>query len=379
MVERVSPSMTSIAHPRRWYQPAVAVGVAVLVGATGLLSAGPAMTTGTDPSAPVAVAVPAPKALPAQLDNAQQYQGQSVCNPPPKPGIAALKKLLKKTYGSHPIYTSRACESDPSSEHTEGRALDWMVSLRVPDQRAKAVAFLDWLLAPGADGSQAAMARRMGIMYIGWNNQIWRAYQPMGWGELKGCYAKKSTSYDTYCHRDHIHFSMTWDGAAGLSSYWDGSAQTTPACAVNRTAGAIAKVRKPLTRVAVTKRTKFLDTKTGKGVGKRSCRLQEPRWSSDTQRRDVRIGGRKSVPSVGVRRATVTVTALEPNAPMPIYVWPTGKRQPKKPRFVTEINKSSSATFRVKLGAKGRISVATGTGDTHLRVNVVSYDRGTAR
>jgi len=251
-----------------------------------------------------------------------------------------------------------------------------MVSLRVPAQQAKATAFLDWLLAPGAGGWKAAMARRMGIMYIGWNNQIWRAYHPMGWGELKGCFSKKSASYDTYCHRDHIHFSMTWDGAAGLTSYWDGSAQVTPSCAVGRASGRVAKVRTPFTTSTLTKRTTFLDTTTGQGNRRQICRIQESRWSGDPQRLEVLVAGRNGIPTSGVRRATVTVTAVDPNAPMPIYVWPTGGSQPSTPRFVTSINQTSSATFRANLGAKGRISVATGTGDTNIRVTVLSYDRG---
>lgn len=368
--------MTPRKRARRWSPLVATLAATGLLAVSGVFGGTAAMSTPTDRAAPNAAAVPATKVLPPTMDNTAQYQGQSICDPPPKPGIAALKQLLGQTYGKHPRYTSRDCASDPSSEHTEGRALDWMVSLRVPTERVKATAFLDWLLAPGADGSKAAMARRMGIMYIGWNNQIWRAYQPLGWGELKGCFSKNSTSYDTYCHRDHIHFSMTWDGAAGLTSYWDGSPQVTPSCRVGRTSGRAAKVRKPFTTSALTKRTKFLDTTTGQGNSKQICRIQESRWSGDTQRLDVKIAGRKGIPSSGVRRATVTVTAVGPNAPMPIYVWPTGKSQPRKARFVTGINQTSSATFRVNLGAKGQISVATGTGDTHVRVNVLSYDRG---
>ena len=43
--------------------------------------------------------------------------------------------------------------------------------MRVPAEQAKAVAFLNWLLAPGPDGTKAAMARRMG-------NHVHRVEQP---------------------------------------------------------------------------------------------------------------------------------------------------------------------------------------------------------
>ena len=62
------------------------------------------------------------------------------------------------------------------------------------------------------------MARRFGIMYIIWNHKMWRAYDPgRGWAPYSGVSP----------HTDHIHFSFTWDGAYGRTSWWTGKALTT--------------------------------------------------------------------------------------------------------------------------------------------------------
>lgn len=339
----------------------VAAVVAVLIPTVAV---GPALTV------PV---TPRDLPLPVEVDLQQQYQGQSICDPVAKPGIVKLTELLKTTYGKNTMYSTRACADDPSSEHTEGRALDWMVSKRVPAQKEKALAFLNWLTAPGPDGTPAAMARRMGIMYIGWDDQIWRGYGNIGWGELKGCFSKQSTSYDTYCHRDHVHFSLTWDGAAANTSYWDGGAQLTPPCTVSRTSGKVPAVSGPLRDVALPAPKRVINTNSGAGNSKRICRLQEDRWAGDLQKIDVKIAGKAGVPAQGVKSALLRVYAVKPNSPMPVWVWPTNGKRPAKPKLTATLNKTSSATFRVKLGAKGAVSVATSTGDAAIRVDVVSY------
>ena len=318
--------------------------------------------------------VPRDRLLPAAIDLQPQYQGQSICNPPPKPGVTLLADLLKTTYGPHAMYSSRACKDDPSSEHTEGRALDWMVTGRIPSDKAKAEAFLNWLLAPGADGTKAAMARRMGIMYIGWNNQIWRGYNKVGWGELKGCFAKAKagTNYDTYCHRDHIHFSLTWDGAAALTSYWDGSAQTTPPCPTGRVTGKKPGLPAGRRTVQLPTAKSALNTTTGTGNGKRVCRIQEPRWSGDAQRLDAKVVGKAGVPADAVR-VLVRATAIGPNAPMAISVWGTGRKKPSAATLTTLQNANASAERWVRPGSKGYVSVATNTGDTHIRLQTLAY------
>lgn len=297
-----------------------------------------------------------------------------MCDPVAKPGILNLQALLTATYGPHTFYSTRSCAADPSSEHTEGRALDWMVSNRVPAQKAEADAFLSWLLAPDEQGVPGAIARRMGIMYIIWNNQFWRSYAPMGWGELNGCFAKKlkPKNYDTSCHRNHVHFSMTWDGAAALTSYWDGTAQSADACPSSRRGGSVGKEPAPLTQVDLPA-AKILDTRTGQGNNKRICRLQQDRWSGDGHRLDVKVAGKGRIPTSGAYRAILRITAVDPNAPMGIFVWPTGTKRPTAPSFNASMNTTATADVPVRIGAGGFVSIANSTGDTNITATVVGY------
>ncbi len=368
-----------VPSPQKWRtvrrgRGIAAIGVAcAAVLAPVLVSVAPAATAGSVRA--VVASVPREKLLPAKMDVPQQYQGQSICSPTAKPGITKLSSLLRATYGPRTMYSTRACKDDPTSEHTEGRALDWMVSLRVPDQRVQAEAFLNWLLAPGPDGTKAAMARRMGIMYIGWNNQIWRGYNKVGWGELKGCFSKSKASkqYDTFCHRDHVHFSMTWDGAAAITSYWDGTTQSTPPCATSRTSGKPPALPAARRVVNLPSEKVVINTATGTGNNKRICRIQEPRWSGDAQRLDAKVAGKAGVPT-NAKRALVRITAAAPNAPMKVFLWATGGKRPAKATLTTLQNQDGSALVWVPVGAKGFVSVATNTGDTYIRLGVVGYE-----
>ena len=163
--------------------------------------------------------VPAPptnKNLPQDLDVASPYIKQSVCAPDPKPGVTAFARLMANHYDEFNYGISRACNYG-LTEHSEGRALDWMLDAYDPHERAVADSVITWLLAPDSAGRPAAMARRFGIMYIIWNRQIWGSYQmDAGWRPYSG----------SSPHTDHIHFSFSWDGAMQRTSWWTGVAWT---------------------------------------------------------------------------------------------------------------------------------------------------------
>ena len=58
-------------------------------------------------------------------------------------------------------------------------------------------------------------------MYIIWNNKIWGAYSAdRGWREYSSCADHPGKSYDTSCHRDHMHISLSLAGATGRTSFW---------------------------------------------------------------------------------------------------------------------------------------------------------------
>src|SRR5205807_2097292 len=61
-----------------------------------------------------------------QIEGYARYEGQSTCDPAPKPGALALRNLLLSHYaGTTSLGISRACEVGGRSEHKEGRAFDW--------------------------------------------------------------------------------------------------------------------------------------------------------------------------------------------------------------------------------------------------------------
>ncbi|WP_030172945.1 peptidoglycan-binding domain-containing protein [Spirillospora albida] len=162
-------------------------------------------------AAPATPAVPA--GLPAAIEAASGYLPQVACDPVTRPGAKALGDLLRTTYPGTSYGLGRSCV-DGTTEHSDGRAVDWMIDSAVPAQKAKAEAFLSWLLATDAKGNKYAMARRLGVMYLIWDKKIFGLYRPQdGWRP----YACSGT---TLCHQDHVHISLTWAGAMGRTSYW---------------------------------------------------------------------------------------------------------------------------------------------------------------
>jgi DNA-directed RNA polymerase subunit N (RpoN/RPB10) len=136
---------------------------------------------------------------------------QDTCDPTVKPGTLGLRDLLNEAYGSHTSYFTRACNDGGTSEHKEGRALDYMLNYYDSGERAVAEDILTWLLKTDKYGNKHANARRLGIMYLIWNDQIWSSSRAAdGWREYDG----------DNPHRDHIHFSLSWAGARKQTSWW---------------------------------------------------------------------------------------------------------------------------------------------------------------
>ncbi|MEV6609475.1 hypothetical protein [Kutzneria sp. NPDC051319] len=158
----------------------------------------------------VAMASPPTPNFPAAIDDYAAYDGQDQCLPIQK-GTVGLRDLLNRAYGKHDSSIARACDSGDTSEHKEGRALDYMLSVNDPADKADAEDIIRWLLATDKYGNKNAMARRLGIMYMIWNHQMWRAYDsPDQWRPYTG----------PNPHTDHIHFSLSWAGAKEQTSWW---------------------------------------------------------------------------------------------------------------------------------------------------------------
>lgn len=322
----------------------------------------------------VSTTLPPDRPYPAVLDAPIEYEGMTTCDPTPRPGALKLRQLLLDTYGKAVIGISRACDQDSISEHKEGRAVDWMVDWKNAAERAEAQAFVDWVTAPGPDGTAAANARRLGIMYIGWADQMWRAYDPgRGWTELKGCYSLQGSGSDTFCHRDHVHFSMTWDGAAARTSYWDDTPVVDAPCRVVRASGTARALHGSAAFVPV-KPVRVFDSRRKGATG---CYLQQRRWSGDDRSTSIAVTGRRGIPKTGVQAVAVRVTAYESNAPG--WISASGSPGAGGPRVVSlGMQGTSASTAIVPVSDTGRIWLATVAGHARFAVDVLGYFRRTS-
>ena len=110
-----------------------------------------------------------------------------------------------------------------ASLHAEGRALDWHLDAGVAADRREAARIIGVLLAPDSAGNPQALARRMGIQEIIWDCGYWMAGFE-DFGEYRPCYSKsgklRKKVDPSVAHRNHVHFGMTKDGAAGRTSFW---------------------------------------------------------------------------------------------------------------------------------------------------------------
>jgi hypothetical protein len=179
---------------------------------------------GDAPSASAAGApVPAaPAGLPTAIEGLAPYVPPTGCDLRSRVGSVKLAKLLQATY-ANTYGLSRTCTSAtiPSSEHFDGRAVDSFFDVRHATESADASAVLGWLLATDKAGNRYANARRLGVMYLIWNNKIWSSYRSSeGWRPYSTCATTPTAAYDTTCHRNHIHVSLSWEGANGRTSFW---------------------------------------------------------------------------------------------------------------------------------------------------------------
>ncbi|MDN4171627.1 hypothetical protein QWY28_01595 [Nocardioides sp. SOB77] len=168
-----------------------------------------------------AVLLPAAPAQ-AALEDYASYQPQTKCSPGAKPGTVALGRWLVRTYGGSYGGVSRACGGG-TSEHAEGRAFDWTLDARTKQGRRTARAFLRDVVAPDRKGREHAKARRMGIMYVIWDDRMyaaWDAFAPEPY--LSSSCRKRARCSATLRHRDHVHISLTRRAGKGRTSWYAG-------------------------------------------------------------------------------------------------------------------------------------------------------------
>ncbi|MBW2733509.1 MAG: hypothetical protein JRH20_14070 [Deltaproteobacteria bacterium] len=154
-----------------------------------------------------------PSSFEQSIESLSGYEPQEVCEPTPQPGVMAFRDLVLAAYPcTMDGGIARECDVGGVSEHKEGRAWDWMVE--VGNEAAEDL--ISWLLAADAQGEPHAMARRLGVMYIVWNYEVWGAYRADdGWRVYTG----------DNPHTDHVHISFSWAGARKETSFWSASAE----------------------------------------------------------------------------------------------------------------------------------------------------------
>jgi hypothetical protein len=166
------------------------------------------------------------------IEGYSRYQAQTECVHKEQPGVAAFRDLVLAEHPGRDGGIVRACGIGGRSEHKEGRAWDWMVNVRDADERAAADEVVAWLLVTDEHGNEHANARRLGIMYVIWDRQIWSATRAdEGWRPYRG----------PDPHTDHVHVSFNRPGARGETSFWQpagsrvlASAPTPPVVSVVR-------------------------------------------------------------------------------------------------------------------------------------------------
>ncbi len=100
------------------------------------------------------------------------------------------------------------------------------MSVKSASQRKRVNAALSWITANNGE-----VALRLGLMYVIWNQHIWSVYYPeLGWRLME------DRGGPTANHKDHVHISLSWDGAYQQTSWWTGQPIADP---LNSRCGAV--------------------------------------------------------------------------------------------------------------------------------------------
>lgn len=158
----------------------------------------------------------------AVLDPPARYEAQETCTKSAQPGTLALARYLLARY---PVTRSmgimRSCGTGGRSEHKDGRAFDWGADVNRSTTKNAAYHFIKAALASDGAGNKAALARRMGIMYLIYNDTIWSSYrdfEPRPY--LHSACTSKAKCSRTLRHLDHVHISLGYGGAAAQTSWY---------------------------------------------------------------------------------------------------------------------------------------------------------------
>lgn len=292
---------------------------------------------------PAPAVVPVTPAFGPVIDPLADYVGQTTCDPTPKRGAIALQDLLEATYPlTSSLGIARACNIGGQSEHKEGRAYDWAVNAFDPAQKAMAADFLYWLTTGDSRGNLAAMARRLGIMYMIWNGQIWKSYAAeVGWQRYTGANP----------HTDHVHFSLSIPGGNALTSWYFPPTPVIPASGV---------AFHPVSP------RRLLDTRSASRIGPYATPM------APGQARDVAVTGVGGVPD-GAGAVALNVTVTRTTAAGFLTIWPDGQGQPPASSLNWAAGQTVANGVTARVGSGGRLTLFNQAGNTDVIIDVVGY------
>jgi hypothetical protein len=161
----------------------------------------------------------------AEIEGYASYDASSTCHPKPRAGTEYLGHWVARHYGGGYVGFGRPCskKDGPTSEHQTGRAFDWSLDASSKRDRRTARELLQRIFAADRRGHEDALARRMGVMYLIWDDQMypaWNQFRPEPYLS-SSCRTKKKCSR-TLRHRDHVHVSLSRQGARGATSWYAG-------------------------------------------------------------------------------------------------------------------------------------------------------------
>lgn len=156
------------------------------------------------------------------VEDYASYQPQKKCRTHPRPGTEELARwITRHTRGGRATASMRSCDSGGVSEHKDGRAIDWAMDASRRKHRRIVRRLLERLFATDADDQEHALARRMGVMYVIWNDHMYASYHRFDKkAYLNGACSSVKGCSKTLRHRDHVHLSLSRAGGRGDTSWY---------------------------------------------------------------------------------------------------------------------------------------------------------------
>jgi len=189
----------------------VAAALATVVAATFVGSTGSAASAAPAYDGPV--------------EDYASYDPQTRCRDTPRPGTRQLADWINARFTGGTAQASvRACGPGGTSEHKDGRAIDWSMDAADEGQRQEVHRFLTRVFAADRTGNPHALARRMGIMYVIWSDHMWASYRRFDRADyLNASCPRVERCSPTLRHRDHVHISLSRAGGRAATSWYSRS------------------------------------------------------------------------------------------------------------------------------------------------------------